>query len=590
MHYLFRHQLPCQLRLGNRKNCASVDEQVMTGLSACSVVFQRTTLPTASWQREKLHNDKKSKQVELFWDLQTKREALHIEAKIFEEEAQLRRKELREKLRLEETRQILDATQDIRKQDRLLRERTTKIIEMHPLGDLESEQPEIGQKRRYEEELPSTPTRQINKTDVDRQKTPKSCDSSESDSEIVPTLLTNVFLATSNELEVDRNKTDESGKLPAPIKVKSRTPKYITRDIADEVLKTYRMSVLAGDKLIHNNVDILDLHTKAGVKKSPLSIGVINIHNPSCTKFLPKDFMSHIAGQIEDPAIKSVDFAIGRSIQKFMVECSEDVLAFLDKFGDIRDLTSLGRCLDANPINMSEASNDLIYARTLFEHFYLLYKNDILLQPMSENEYNAYIWTPILRNAFLSKDDLKLSCGELASKSYDKLKDILDIASRSAPKLDGKGFLKSLGTEVLAQEDGTLNTNAKRTGDLGKLEFCLKVILTTLYLALPSAVKNSITDIETYTLQSNGFRLKISASKYLFEDTIISMDLQHVEVPKTVEGFSKLVVGAKVILSWKARTRKNIMTFHEALNKGHKRLTNGVFFSPVKVVINSDVN
>jgi len=51
--------------------------------------------------------------------------------------------------------------------------------------------------------------------------------------------------------------------------------------------------------------------------------------------------------------------------------------------------------------------------------------------------------------------------------------------------------------------------------------------------------------------------LKISASKYLFEDTIIMTNLQHVEIPRTVEGFSKLVMGAKTILSWKARTIKS---------------------------------
>ncbi|CAG8618310.1 1929_t:CDS:1, partial [Funneliformis caledonium] len=68
-------------------------------------------------------------------------------------------------------------------------------------------------------------------------------------------------------------------------------------------------------------------------------------------------------------------------------------------------------------------------------------------------------------------------------------------------------------------------------------------------------------------------------------NTIITMDLQHIEIPRTVEGFSKLIVGVKTILSWKARTKKNTMKFYEALNKGHKRLTNGEFFSPVKISI-----
>ena len=198
---------------------------------------------------------------------------------------------------------------------------------------------------------------------------------------------------------------------------------------------------------------------------------------------------------------------------------------------------------------------------------FIYYTKMTLIQPLSEHEFSAYVWTPLLGNAFLGREDLKLSCGELASRSYEKLKEVLNNANRSAPKLDGKGFFKSLGTEIIAQEDGVLNTHNKRTGDLQKLEVCSKVILTTLFFALPSNSKADITDIETYSLQSNGFRLKISASKYLFEDTIVTMDLQHIEVPKTVEGFSKLVVGVKSILSWKERTRKNTALLYSALNK-----------------------
>ncbi|CAJ0876139.1 8322_t:CDS:2 [Entrophospora sp. SA101] len=120
------------------------------------------------------------------------------------------------------------------------------------------------------------------------------------------------------------------------------------------------------------------------------------------------------------------------------------------------------------------------------------------------------------------------------------------------------------------------------TGDLKKLEYCTKIILTVLYFALPTTAKLKVSDIETYSLQSNGFQLTISASKYLFENTIITVDLQDIEVPRTVEGFSKLVKAVKIILSWKARTRRNTETFYEVLKKGHECLKNGVFFRPKK--------
>ena len=62
------------------------------------------------------------------------------------------------------------------------------------------------------------------------------------------------------------------------------------------------------------------------------------------------------------------------------------------------------------------------------------------------------------------------------------------------------------------------------------------------------------------------------------------MELACIEISRIVEGFLKLVVGVKVILSWKAQMRKNMM-FYDTLREGHKRLSNGVHFSPVKIPI-----
>ena len=73
------------------------------------------------------------------------------------------------------------------------------------------------------------------------------------------------------------------------------------------------------------------------------------------------------------------------------MDCDTKALHFLEKFKKIGDLESLLKCLDENPIKRLEASNDLIYVRNLFDHFHLLYKNDILLQPMSEHEFSAYV-------------------------------------------------------------------------------------------------------------------------------------------------------------------------------------------------------
>ena len=182
---------------------------------------------------------------------------------------------------------------------------------------------------------------------------------------------------------------------------------YITQDIASDALKAYRMRVLPGDKLIYDYMDVLD-YKRDEAGNSPISIGVINFYNTDCSKYLPLDYKKFIANQLQDKEIKAVNFTKGRTIDKFLVNCEEGVMQFLDKFKHIKDLESLGRCLGENLINYSTASNDLIYVQHLLQHFYFLYKNDTLLQAMSEREYNSHIWTPLLRNAFLGKQILSL--------------------------------------------------------------------------------------------------------------------------------------------------------------------------------------
>jgi hypothetical protein len=66
--------------------------------------------------------------------------------------------------------------------------------------------------------------------------------------------------------------------------------KYINRDIADDVLKMYQISVLPGEKLVFNGVNMLDSAysnmrkmKKTEVAKSPLNINVISFHNLDCS-------------------------------------------------------------------------------------------------------------------------------------------------------------------------------------------------------------------------------------------------------------------------------------------------------------------
>ncbi|CAB4469221.1 unnamed protein product [Rhizophagus irregularis] len=82
---------------------------------------------------------------------------------------------------------------------------------------------------------------------------------------------------------------------------------------------------------------------------------------------------------------------------------------------------------------------ELSSKKHLLQHFYFLYK----MTPCSKlclnvNLIQSYRRPPLLRNAFLEKTDIKFNYGELASISYNKLKEILNIVGKSDPNLDGK--------------------------------------------------------------------------------------------------------------------------------------------------------
>lgn len=65
----------------------------------------------------------------------------------------------------------------------------------------------------------------------------------------------------------------------------------------------------------------------------------------------------------------------------------------------------------------------------------------------TKNEYEFILILDTNQKGISWKADMKLSCGDLASNSYEKL----NIGGRSTPRLDEKDLLKALGTELLVQ-------------------------------------------------------------------------------------------------------------------------------------------
>ncbi|CAH1767234.1 402_t:CDS:2, partial [Entrophospora sp. SA101] len=197
---------------------------------------------------------------------------------------------------------------------------------------------------------------------------------------------------------------------------------------------------------------------------------------------------------------------------------------------------------------------------------------------MTENEYDIYVCTPLIRFAFLGKNDIRISSGEVSSKSYESLKKLAQLQTRSGPRLDAKAFILSTGVEVLVQENAKNDIYSKRTNDLSKLEYCTKILLSSAFLALPPAAQSEIYKFETYTIQTNELTLKLGVSSYMFEEVICMLELTEITIPQTIEAFPKCIEAIYKVLSWKSRSRRNTNIYHELLSKASSDLKKKKFF------------
>ncbi|CAB5210390.1 unnamed protein product [Rhizophagus irregularis] len=209
----------------------------------------------------------------------------------------------------------------------------------------------------YEEELPSTLQIRIRATTRTlRETSPTSLlydeDTSSSDSEIRPTLLINVF--QDQQQKPVAKQSEQSGSVPIP-KID-----------------------LNGYGRVLISVSFKDKHTR-----TPLNIGVVNFHDNSWHK---------------------------TSALSSKLDVDEDVIGFLDEFWNCKSIDALRQILHKNSVhNRPNFNFDINYAYQFFNHMYNLYSNDMLAQTLTESEYTAYVWTPLLHYAFMDKGEIRIS-------------------------------------------------------------------------------------------------------------------------------------------------------------------------------------
>ncbi|CAG8515497.1 6234_t:CDS:1, partial [Diversispora eburnea] len=111
--------------------------------------------------------------------------------------------------------------------------------------------------------------------------------------------------------------------MPPNVLPEASEKKYINRDLADEVLKSFQVHILPGYKLIYDDVDVMDhahsimnVMKKSEVSKSPLPISIVDIHNTECLKYLSQGFKKYIVDQMQDNEVDALHFSKGKYINK----------------------------------------------------------------------------------------------------------------------------------------------------------------------------------------------------------------------------------------------------------------------------------
>ncbi|GES84823.1 hypothetical protein GLOIN_2v82649 [Rhizophagus clarus] len=347
---------------------------------------------------------------------------------------------------------------------------------------------------------------------------------------------------------------------------KRNVSKYIQNDLAEEIFASLQLVPLAGCKWIWKGTNICQSFRENSKEiETPLQIGVVNFNKISCTKYLSSSLICHMQEQLDDDNVEKVfiDDTEERWFNKFMVEVEDEVQQYLDKFQNCTTLDELRQALLENPVYDGTNNNfNINYVHQFINHMYILYTNDILNRAMTENEYFTYVWVPLISFAFLEKDGMFITSDKILSNAFERLK---KLAKMQGPKFDSEVTTMSSGVEVIIFQENM--KNGTQASDLSKLEYCTKILLSGIFLNLPTVSRSEIYNFEVYAIQTNGLNLTLSAASYMFENTICIFGLSDIIIPQTINEFPRCLKAIYKVLSWKSRLQRNAKNFHELLGK-----------------------
>ncbi|KAF0372170.1 hypothetical protein F8M41_013107 [Gigaspora margarita] len=261
------------------------------------------------------------------------------------------------------------------------------------------------------------------------------------------------------------------------------------------------------------------------------------------------------------------------------VDDDDNILEFVDNYDDNVDIdeqTPIPEPVDNNKENDSVPKRKVTRNKPKYIQHDLAQEllTNLRLCPLKGHKW---LWEDIdIINLFKDNKNTKtyevkktlfeaLCSNNTLTSLYMKNFELNAIEVKMMTRMDSRATIMSISQEVLIQDNGRYDNASKRKNDLTKLEYCSKVLLTSVYLALPTVSRPDIHSI------------------LCFENTICMLGLTDIIIPRTVDAFPKCVEAVCKVLSWKARSRNKTKIFHELIGKSTSQLHERKYFTPKKL-------
>ncbi|CAG8689651.1 7436_t:CDS:10, partial [Cetraspora pellucida] len=510
-------------------------------------------------------NDKNSKRVNYFWELQMKRQNIQMEIKLLEEKNELLEKELSHQIALEQTRHILDATRETRNQGALLQSEVTTKIKKRMLdkSDAPCEQP----KRRVKA------TNRVNRVEsaehysksYDPEECKEECINVEQDEEIISDEQN-----VSNEIDEGDETEFESLNSSPPLSEGDNGSVYTPSDIEDQnpppplipsQLKDFHkyftdMSkahkwVLTSGKCIE---DTLFEHCKELPNESLLHSWIIDLDDREAEELFTIEEWKEIQ----------------RETRKFP-EVDETFVESMMRFADVETESELRKVLETTSFRnedepyVQEDHFDAEWAETVMRKFLMYYENhnEPLKRSHLESWYDINVWSHIVDHGLSDIFGIEVVRKESTSDAVSTRKNRKRICTRYKKlprkkmgyKMDGlfRTYLNNI--EYGAIEVGKKFDETKLLADGFKISKAMHDIFVCL-CRLVNFEETKIRKLQIPGILHLGLKsqvLQMSSPKGYV--TILKRD-KLLEVPATIEKIKDLI---RVLVSiWKKMIKDNM--------------------------------